>query len=70
MRENLIKEKHSGGFSGHFGKEKTISEVSVFYCWPKMQSDIKNFVEKCRICQHAKGRSQNTGLYQRLPIPN
>ena len=35
-----------------------------------MQTDVKRFVEKCRICQHAKGKSQNTGLYQPLPIPD
>ena len=34
-----------------------------------MQHDVKKFIEKCRICQHAKGRRQNTGLYQPLPIP-
>ena len=34
-----------------------------------MQHDVKKFVERCRICQHAKGRSQSIGLYQTLPIP-
>ena len=34
-----------------------------------MQHDVKKFVENCRICQHAKGRRQNIGLYQPIPIP-
>jgi hypothetical protein len=25
MRENLLKEKHSGGLAGHFGHEKTFA---------------------------------------------
>jgi len=35
-----------------------------------MLSDVKKFVERCRICRHAKGRRKNTVLYQPLPIPN
>ena len=31
MRDNLIKGKHSGGLSGHFGKDKIFSLVSNFY---------------------------------------
>jgi hypothetical protein len=34
-----------------------------------MRADVKIFVEKCRICQHSKGRKQNVGFYQPLPIP-
>ena len=34
-----------------------------------MSSEVKNFVRICRLCQHAKGRSQNTGLYTPFPIP-
>ena len=62
MRENLIKEKHGEGLYGHFGNDKTFSLVSDFYYCPKMQSDIKIFVKKRGICQHAKERSQNTRL--------
>jgi hypothetical protein len=27
------------------------------------------FVNRCRICQHEKGKRHNTGLYQPFPIP-
>ena len=50
MRENIIKEKHSGGLSGHFGQDKTFAQVNAFYYWPKMQTYFKIFVERCRIC--------------------
>ena len=69
MRENLIQKKHSGGLSGHFGQDKTLDQVNDFYFWLGMQNDVKNFVDSCRISQHAKGRRKNTGLYQHLPIP-
>ena len=62
MRENLLKEKHSGGLAGHFGNDKTYAQLSNFYYWPGMRADVQKFVGKCQICQHAKGRQQNTGL--------
>jgi hypothetical protein len=31
--------------------------------------EVIKFMNRCRICQHAKGKRQNTGLYQPLPIP-
>jgi hypothetical protein len=68
MRENLLKEKHSGGLAGHFGHEKTFTKLSESYFWPGMHADVKRFVDRCRICQHSKGRKQNAGFYQPLPI--
>ena len=50
MRENLIKEKHSGGLAGHFGHDKTLSLVSENYYWPQLQQDVKKFVQSCRVC--------------------
>ena len=69
MRENLIQEKHSRGLSRYFGQDKTFAQVRTFYFWIGMQHDVRKFFEKCKICQHAKGRRQNNGLYQPLPIP-
>jgi hypothetical protein len=69
MRENLLKEKHSGGLAGHFGHDKTFAKLSEAYFWPRMQSKVKRFMDRCRICQHSKGRKKNAGFYQPLPIP-
>jgi hypothetical protein len=69
MRENLLKEKHSGELAGHFGHDKTFAKLSEAYFWPRMRSEAKKFVDGCRICQHSKGRKQNAGFYQPLLIP-
>jgi hypothetical protein len=65
MRENLLKEKHSGGLVGHFDHEKTFTQLNRLYYCLGMRTDVKNFVNKCRIFQHTKGRRQNTGLCTR-----
>jgi hypothetical protein len=70
MRENIIREKHCGGLGGHFGIDKTIYMVKSSYFWPKMNNEVKNFIEWYTICQQAKGMIANQGLYQPLPIPS
>jgi hypothetical protein len=70
MRNNFLKEKHSGGLVGHFGHDKTYVNLSSSYYCPSMRSDVKNFVDRCKICQYSKGKQPNTGLYQPLPIPD
>ena len=50
MRENMIQEKHNGGMVGHFGSDKTYGQLRHFYVWPKMRSEVKKFVSRCRIC--------------------
>jgi transposase InsO family protein len=68
MRENLLKEKHSGGLAGHFGHDKTFVKLNESYFWPGMRAYVKRFIDRCRIFQHLKGRKQNAGFYQPLPI--
>jgi hypothetical protein len=69
MRDNLLKEKHSGGLAGHFGHDKTFTQLSGSYYCPCMRFEVKKCLNKCKISQHAKGRQQNIGLYHPLPIP-
>jgi len=50
MRLNIIREKHCGTMAGHFGLDKTLDLVRRYYYWPKLQSDVRKFVETCVIC--------------------
>lgn len=70
MIDNVVKEKHSSGLGGHSGLNKTLDLVRRFSFWPKMQTDIRKFVESCTMCQREKGVSTNARLYQPLPIPS
>jgi hypothetical protein len=49
MRENLLKEKHSGGLDEHFSHDKKFSKLNESYFWPGMRADIKRFVDRCRL---------------------
>ena len=50
----MLKEKHTGGLAGHFWQDKTQAQLQSFYYWPRMQADVRSFVEICRICQYAE----------------
>jgi hypothetical protein len=68
MRENMLKEKHSGGLARHFGHDNRFAQLNSSDYWPGMREEVKKFVNKCNIFQYEKGKKQNTGLYQPLPI--
>jgi hypothetical protein len=37
MRDNLLKEKHSGGLAKNFGHDKMFEQMNSFYYWPGMR---------------------------------
>ena len=57
MRENIIKELHSGGLRGHFSRDKIIALVEERYFWTRLKKQVAKFVAQCRICQVFKGVS-------------
>ena len=40
MRENIIREKQSGGLARHFSIDKTLSQIEHFYYWPRLRRDV------------------------------
>jgi hypothetical protein len=56
MRENLLKEKHSGVLEGHFGHDKTFTKLNESYFWLGMRAYFNRFVDRCKIFHHSKGR--------------
>jgi hypothetical protein len=46
MRDNLLKEKHSGGLTGHFGHDKTFVQLRSSYYWTGMRTDVIKFVNR------------------------
>ena len=69
LRLQLVKDLHSGGLAGHFGRDKTLAQVENRYYWPGQKKEVERFVQRCTRCQQAKGTQQNTGLYTPLPVP-
>ena len=59
---------HAGGVARHFGRDKTIILVEDIFYWPSVNRNVARVVLYCRVCQVAKRRKQNSGLYTLLPF--
>ncbi|CAF1019611.1 unnamed protein product, partial [Brachionus calyciflorus] len=45
---------HTSIFGGHLGFEKTFKKIEERFFWPYMNSEIKEWVKSCDICQRLK----------------
>lgn len=67
----LLEEFYSSQTAGYGGLKTTLMRLSHLFYWPRMQQDVKGFVEKCFTCQQMKFSTQApAGLLQPLPIPS
>lgn len=51
QKNQLLRQTHDHPLSGHQGQERTHQQTSALYYWPRMESDIKEYVRTCEICQ-------------------
>lgn len=54
FRIELLREAHDAKCSAHQGFRRTLKKLQNNYYWPKMSSDVKQYVRKCRDCQKYK----------------
>lgn len=68
FRAAIVLESHTGGLSGHFGRDKTVALVREHYYWPRLAADVTSLLKRCRVCHIAKTTHTNQGLYSPLPV--
>ena len=70
LREKIIRLHHDSISAGHPGRYKTQELITRNYWWPRIQADVKNYVEGCETCQRTKIRhGKHTAPLQPNAIP-
>ena len=54
LREKIIRLHHDLSSSGHPGRYKTQELITRNYWWPRIQGDVKKYVDGCQTCQKTK----------------
>lgn len=58
-RQEVLKQCHDDPLSAHGGYFKTIDRVRREYFWPKMDEDVRKYVNQCRVCLASKASNVN-----------
>lgn len=56
LRERIIRMNHDRVSAGHPGRYKTHELIARDYWWPRIQGDVRIYVEGCETCQRTKPR--------------
>jgi len=71
LRRRVIREAHDPPHSGHFGRQKTQEVVQRDFWWPRLGTDVEQYVRTCQSCQRNKPENRKPGgLLQPLPVPD
>ena len=66
---DVLFRNHDISITGHMGINKTLKLVSRNFYWKRWQSDVKNYVRSCPICQQMKHSTKpKSALLTPIPI--
>ncbi|XP_055882124.1 uncharacterized protein LOC129925748 [Biomphalaria glabrata] len=54
LQPKILKMAHDDPTAGHFGKKKTYAKISQKFFWPKMKTQIKDYIDSCAECTKQK----------------
>jgi len=54
LRKEILEPCHDSPLVGHFGFDKTYRKIKLNYFWPKMYTQIKDWVATCVLCSKRK----------------
>ena len=66
-RAQVLKLAHSSLHAGHFGVKKTFARLNLYFLWPRMWGDVKQYVRSCAGCQRASRNTNSCAPLQPLP---
>jgi transposase InsO family protein len=70
LRQEILRVHHDDPWAGHFGRDKTFNLVNRKFYWPRIRTDVEEYVESCLICQKMKvPRQLPQGKLAPLPVP-
>ena len=70
LRDRIISEHHENDVAGHRGVNATRIALRKRYYWPHLQTDVRNFILKCEVCDVNKSnRRVKPGFLQPLEKP-
>lgn len=62
-QNRIVKQFHSAPLGGHQGTTRTLKRLKNYYKWENMETDVKNFIDNCELCQRNK-----FGRYTKEPM--
>ena len=70
LKKSVLKELHDSNYRGHIGYYRTQHNVQRRYWWPRLATDVQEYVQGCQVCQRDKASNQKpAGLLQPIEIP-
>ena len=68
MKREILESLHDDQSAGHLGISKTFNKIRSRYYWPRMYSQIVNYVQSCTQCNQKK-TCQQAPVGQLQPLP-